>query len=93
MKFIKFFDYNKKINKNNTLNALCDFELIGYTFNFAEYIVQLNKYIKENNVKTFNIILIPTFPDTTKFRNEYYPKEKIARNMIDDEELIGEYTI
>ena len=86
-KFLKFFDYNKKIIKSNTLHALCDFELIGYTFNFAEYIVQLNKYIKENNIKKFNIILIPTFPDTTNFRNEYYPKEKIARSMIDQEEI------
>ena len=87
MKFIKFFDSNKKINKNNILNALCDFELIGYTFNFAEYIVQLNKHIEDNNIQKFNIILIPTFPDTTKFRSQYYPKEKIARNMIDNEEI------
>ena len=50
-------------------------------------LVQLNKYIFENKIEKFELILVPPFQDTLKFRSEYYDKKLIARSGKDKNEI------
>ena len=76
------------IKKNlSHIHAICDFELTGYTYNFSEFLVQLNKYLLDNQISKYDLILVPPYSDTLDFRSEYYDDKLIARSGKDQNEI------
>ena len=89
-KFKKYFSTKKKENikkKLSHIHAICDFELTGYTYNFSEFLVQLNKYLLDNQISKYDLILVPPYSDTLDFRSEYYDDKLIARSGKDQNEI------
>lgn len=90
IKFKKYFSTEKtnNIKKNSShIHAICDFELTGYTYNFSEFLVQLNKYLLDNQISKYDLILVPPYNDTLDFRSEYYDDNLIARSGKDQNEI------
>ncbi len=89
LKIKSFFEKGKRKNnsKINFITAICDFELTGYTYNFSEYLVQLNDYLKKNNILKYELILLPPYKDTLDFNSKYYEEKLVARSGKDKNEI------
>ena len=89
LKIKSFFEKGKRKNnsKINFITAICDFELTGYTYNFSEYLVQLNDYLKKNNISKYELILLPPYKDTLDFNSKYYEEKLVARSGKDKNEI------